>query len=178
MIRGEKVYLAALNPENAETALGWFGDEEVREWLLTGHIPLTLSSEHAFYARMEASDTDYVFEIHLLEDDRYIGNCGINGVKLPERTGEVGILIGAKDCWNRGYGRDALLTLMRFGFETLGMHRLQIKAIAENERAIHLYASLGFTQVGREREAQFLHGRFIDEIEWDLLENEWRALQE
>jgi RimJ/RimL family protein N-acetyltransferase len=175
MIRGERIYLSALDTANAEIALGWFGDPEVREWLLTGHIPMTLANEHAFYARMEASDSDYVFEIHLAENDRYIGNCGINGVKLPERNGEIGIVIGAKDCWNQGYGRDALLTLMRFGFETLGLHRLAIKAVADNERSAHLYPALGFTEVGREREAQYLHGRFWDEIVWDMLEDEWRA---
>jgi RimJ/RimL family protein N-acetyltransferase len=176
MIRGERIYLSALDPSNAEIALGWFADPEVREWLLNGHIPMTLASEHAFYARMEASDSDYVFEIHLAENDRYIGNAGINGVKLPERDGEIGILIGEKDCWNQGYGRDALLTLMRFGFETLGMHRLQIQAVEGHERAVHLYPSLGFTETGRRREAQFLHGRFWDDIMWDMLESEWRAL--
>ena len=176
MIRGERLYLSALDPANAEVALGWFADPEVRMWLLNGHVPLTLASEHAFYARMEADDQSYVFEIHLAENDRYIGNCGIHGVKLPERTGEIGILIGEKDCWNQGLGRDALLTLMRFGFQTQGMHRLQIKSVAENERALHLYPSLGFVEVGREREAQYLHGAFRDDVVWDLLEDEWRAL--
>ncbi len=178
MLRGERIYLSALNPSNAEVALRWFNDAEVREWLLSGHIPMTLASEQAFYARMEASDSDHVFEIHLAENDRYIGNCGIHGVKLPERTGEIGILIGEKDCWNQGYGRDALQTIMRFGFDTLGMHRLSIKAVEGNERSCHLYPSLGFTEVGRERECQFLHGRFWDDIVWDILENEWRERQE
>jgi RimJ/RimL family protein N-acetyltransferase len=177
MIRGERIYLAALDPVNLEVSLGWFNDPEVRMWLLTGHIPLTIASEAAFYSRMEASETDHVFEIHLLDSGRYIGNCGIHGVSLPHRTGEIGIVIGETQYQNQGYGRDALLTLLRFGFETLGVHRLCIRAVADNERAVHLYGSIGFTEIGRERQAVYLHGRFRDHIVWDMLEEEWRDLR-
>ncbi len=44
MIRGERIYLSALDPANAEIVVKWFNDPEVREWLLNGHIPMTLAS--------------------------------------------------------------------------------------------------------------------------------------
>jgi ribosomal protein S18 acetylase RimI-like enzyme len=47
-------------------------------------------------------------------------------------------------------------------------------ASAENERAVHLYASLGFTEVGREREVAFMRGRFRDHVCFDMLEAEFR----
>lgn len=175
MILGERVCLTALDPANLEASRAWFNDPETRTWLMTGHVPVTAASEAAFYSRMEASEADYVFEVHLLDSGRYIGNVGIHGVSVPHRTGEIGIVIGEKDCQNKGYGRDALRTLIGFGFETLGLHRLSIRTVADNERAVHLYGSLGFIETGREREVVFMHGRFRDHIVWDLLESEWRA---
>lgn len=89
------------------------------------------------------------------------------------RHGEVGIFIGSLTDQNRGYGRDALLTLLRFGFDRLGLHSIAIKANAENERAVHLYSSIGFVETGRERDVVFMRGRFRDHTCFDMLESEF-----
>ncbi len=119
--------------------------------------------------------TAYRFEIHTLDDDRFIGICGLDTVNHIHRSGEVGILIGSLPDQNHGYGRDAIVTLLRFGFDTLGLHRIGIKANAGNERAAHLYASLGFTEVGRERDICYMRGAFHDHVCFDMLEDEFRA---
>ncbi len=178
MIRGTDIYLTRLDPVHAETARAWFNDPAVNEWLLSGQLPISIEGERAFYAASEAAwnaGTDYRFEIHVAEDERFIGICGIDMVSPLHRRGEIGISIGSLPDQNRGYGRDTIITLLRFGFDALGLHSISIRANTDNERATHLYASIGFTEVGREREAVFMRGRFRDHMCFDMLEDEFHT---
>lgn len=176
MIAGKSVVLTALDPSNAETVRAWINDPQVNRYMLTGHIPLTPGEELAFYQAVEASASSFVFEIHAQEDMRLIGHVGLDGVDLRHRHGEVGIMIGDRAAQGRGFGRDAIVTVLRFAFDTLGLHRVGIKAREDNERAVHLYASIGFREVGRERECDFAQGRFHDVIEFDMLDREFAEL--
>jgi RimJ/RimL family protein N-acetyltransferase len=159
MLRGDTVYLTALDPANAETARAWINDPDVNKWLLEGHIPISKAGELDWYARMDASPADHVLEIHVAEDGRCIGHVGLNDVDVRHGHGEISIVIGEKAEQNKGFGRDAIRTMLRFGFETLRLHRIEIRAAAGNDRALHLYRSIGFK-----------------DAVLDILENEWRAL--
>jgi RimJ/RimL family protein N-acetyltransferase len=174
VIRGERVILTALDPVNAPLMQGWINDPDVNRYMLVGHVPLTLAQEQAYYSRIENSDNAYGFEVHVAEDMRLIGHVGLEGVDLRHRHGEIGIVIGDQGSQGRGYGRDALVTMMRFGFDTLGLHRIGIKARTDNERGLHLYRSIGFKDAGVERDLDFAEGRFFDVVGMDMLEDEFR----
>jgi RimJ/RimL family protein N-acetyltransferase len=178
MLRGERVYLTPLDPANAEIARGWINDPEINRYLLTGQVPVTIDQEAAFYRRAEtqwAAGCGYIFEIHIAGDGRYIGNCGLEKVDVRHRSAEIGILIGELGEQDKGHGRDALMTLTRFGFDTLGLNRIEIRSQADNERAMHLYEKLGFKPTGLLREATYTYGKFVDEAIFDMLASEWRA---
>jgi len=176
MIRGTVVYLTRFDKANAETLRGWLNDPAVNEWLISSQLPYSSEQEAAFFDLTErewSAGTAYRFEIHVAEDDRLIGIVGLDSVSLLHRRGEVGIFIGSVPDQNRGYGRDAIVTLLRFGFDRLGLHSIAIKANAENMRAVHLYSSIGFVETGRERECAFMRGRFRDHICYDMLASEF-----
>ncbi len=179
MLRGDKIYLTNLDPANAETARGWINDPEINRYLLTGQVPVSAAAEAAFYGRAVtdwAAGKSYMFEIHAADDGRYIGNCGLHNVGMRHRSAEVGIFIGDTTEQNHGYGRDAIVTVTRFGFDTLGLNRIEIRSQADNERSMHLYEKLGFKPMGRLREATFTFGHFVDEAIFDMLASEWREL--
>jgi len=181
MLIGDKVYLTTLDHANAETARGWINDPEVNRFLLTGQIPVSEVAEAEFYAGAEkrfAERSGFMFEIHVKDGDHYIGNCGLDGVDLVHRHAEVGIVIGDVSRQNSGYGRDAIRTLLRFGFDTLGLHRIEIRYATDNERAGHLYRSIGFTEVGVLRQHTFSHGVWEDEGVLDMLADEWALLRD
>lgn len=84
-----------------------------------------------------------------------------------------GIVIGEKEYWNRGYGSDALRTLLRFAFEELNLHRVFLHVFDFNERAIRCYEKVGFRHEGRLRQARFTEGRYVDELVMAVLREEW-----
>jgi len=174
MIKGERIYLTELDRGNAETIRGWLNDPEVHEYLVVGHIPVTREAEEYYYDREAASTDRYTFEIHLIEDGRYIGNVGIKDVNLVNRRAELGLVIGSKEDWGQGYGAEAIVTCLHFAFDTLGLHSVRLRAHQDHGRGLGLYRRVGFVEVGREREAVFQHGRFADYVVLDILDREFR----
>jgi RimJ/RimL family protein N-acetyltransferase len=170
------VVLTALDRRNAEKVLGWINDPDVNRYMLTGHVPLTLGEEMGFYDRSESSSEIYNFEVHVADDMRLIGHAGLIGVDLRHRHGEVGVMIGELASQNQGYGRDAICTVLRFAFDTLGLNAVTITAREDNERGLHLYRSIGFKDAGKTRETDFAEGRFFDLVILDMLVGEYRAL--
>jgi diamine N-acetyltransferase len=174
MIRGEKVYLTELDWANAETIRGWLNDPEIHEFLLVGHTPITPEEERRFYETQAASPDRRAFEIHATEDGRYLGNIGLHDIHPIHRRAELGVVIGRKEDWGKGFGADAIATCLRYAFDTLGLHTVKIRARADHSRALELYRRVGFVEVGREREAVFQRGRFTDYVVLDMLDSEFR----
>jgi diamine N-acetyltransferase len=175
MIKGDKIYLAELDRANAETIRAWLNDPEVHRYLLVGRVPLTKEEEERFYDSQSVSSDAYNFEIHVAADGRYIGNVGLKDVSLVHRHGEIGLVIGSKEDWGKGYGADAIVTCLRFAFFTLGLHAVRICTEERHERALELYRRLGFVETGREREWIFREGRFVDHVLFSMLDSEYRA---
>lgn len=173
MIRGEKVYLAPIRMERAETYRAWINDPEINMWLASGHIPLTANQEKEHLERIDRSDTDEVLEVHAAGTDELIGLTGLHRIDMVTRDAVMGITI-AKQHQGRGYGRDTVATLLRFAFDHLGLHRVELACFSGNERALALYRSLDFNEIGRRRHSVYLRGEFYDSIMFDMLEDEFR----
>lgn len=78
---------------------------------------------------------------------------------------------------NRGYGREALNWAVDYAFRWCRLHRLAIGCLAYNERAAHLYGSMGFVLDGRLRSCFFMNGQWHDLIEFSMLETDWKRLR-
>ncbi len=175
MIKGEKIYLTELDFGNSETIRGWLNDPEVYKYLMVGHTPISKEDERRYYeANSAGSPTVRNFEIHLVKDARYIGNIGIKDIHPTHRRAEMGLVIGSKQDWGKGYGFDAVVTCLRYAFDTRGLHTVKIRAHSAHTRALELYRRVGFVEVGRERETVFREGRFDDFVVFDIIDREFR----
>jgi RimJ/RimL family protein N-acetyltransferase len=174
MIEGKLVYLSAVDKENAETFRRWVNDPDTNRWLATGHVPLTADDERRRLEEIDTSDTDYLLEIHVKEDDRLIGIVGLHRLNVVHRRGEMGLTIGEPDERGKGYGRDAVETGLRFAFDTLGLHGVGLYCVTAHEAGMALYRGAGFREIGVIPEAMFMHGRFWDVALFYLLEDGFR----
>src|SRR5215217_4673914 len=73
-------------------------------------------------------------------------------IDLAARHCELGITIGDKECWGRGYGREAVKLLLDYVFRVRNLRRVWLEVNAANERAIRAYIACGFVEEGRMRE--------------------------
>jgi RimJ/RimL family protein N-acetyltransferase len=94
-------------------------------------------------------------------------------VRPENRNARLGIMIGDKSYWSQGYGTDAMLTLLRFGFEEMNLNRIDLTVDAENARAIRCYQKCGFVGEGRLREARYQRGKYGDQLVMSVLRDEF-----
>ena len=70
-------------------------------------------------------------------------------------------------------GTEAARLVLGYAFDTLGLHRISVRVLARNRRAIRSYEKCGFRTEGRERETVFLKGQWEDDIMMGLLDREF-----
>ena len=91
------------------------------------------------------------------------------------RNSELGIVIGDRAYWARGYGRDAIKLMLHYGFHYVGLHRIELFPQEKNVRAIRCYLACGFIEEGRARKALWLQGEYVDVVQMSILREEWEA---
>jgi RimJ/RimL family protein N-acetyltransferase len=174
---GEKIYLRPIDvPDDSETIAAWLNDPDVTR-TLRRYLPHTPSGVEEYVRKFAGSDTDIPLAIVAKEGDRFVGLCSIHGVSHRHRNGSLGLTVGEKSGWGKGYGKEAMELLIRLGFHTLNLHRLSLQVYSFNERAIRLYEKLGFRHEGRLRQDFFLDGVYHDTLNMGLLRDEWLAGQ-
>jgi RimJ/RimL family protein N-acetyltransferase len=176
MIEGKLVRLRAVEPTDAANACKWINDREVTRYLMARY-PYSLASEQEWAANA-AKPNDYTEVRFAIEtkDGLHIGLCGLHRGRPEERTADLGIMIGDKEYQERGFGTDTMLTIVRFGFEQMNLHRVCLGVFEFNQRAQAVYRKVGFVEEGRDRHGYFQDGRYWDVIRMSILEDEWRAL--
>jgi RimJ/RimL family protein N-acetyltransferase len=167
---GKKCYLSPINVNDAEKFTEWLNDMEILVNLQLYNGVISSEHEKAFLSNLSK---DHNYSIIDLEKDELIGNCGFMDIDNLNQTAEVGIFIGNKNYWNKGYGTEALTLLLDYGFKALNLHNIQLRVYGYNKHAKRCYEKAGFKQIGIRREALHRNLEKHDIIYMDILSNEF-----
>lgn len=177
MIFGERIRLRPIERDDLPRYLHWFQDPEVREGLSL-ILPFNLDQETQWYERVIAGNpNEFIFAADAEHADGWIhiGSVGLHRVDWRNRSTELGIVIGDKAYWSRGYGSDMVRTVTRFAFDTLNLHRVWLRVFDYNKRAIRAYEKAGFTHEGRFRQDLYKFGHYHDTLIMSVLRPEFEA---
>lgn len=178
MIIGSRVRLRAIEKEDLPRFTSWLNDPEVRQGLQIT-IPLSNPQEERWYQSIlerPLEEQPLVIEVNQQGEWMMIGNISLFKLDWQERSAEVGIFIGAKAFWSRGYGSDAMRLMLRHAFKNLNLHRVYLRVYATNPRAVHSYEKAGFKLEGTMRQAHFQDGKYVDVFLMSVLSSEWSEL--
>lgn len=174
IIRGERVFLRASERSDLPVFVRWLNDADVLRNLAM-RAPLSEAAEAQWYDRMLAAQgtTDYHFVICLRDGGRPIGTIGLHGLDLVNGNAELGIAIGEKAEWGRGYGTDATRAICDFGFGELRLERISLCYYDGNDRGRRTYEKAGFVHEGTLRRAHYAGGDHHDVHIMSILREEW-----
>jgi len=172
---GKKVRLACLTKEDAPVMADWTQDAGFLRLQDTGIAAMETPEEvAAFVDRQNESHDSYAFAIRRISDSVLLGTIGLYDIEWANRTAWVGVGIGERENWGKGYGSEAMDLVIRYAFDELNLHRLQLTVIDYNPRALKMYEKLGFVREGAYREFIERDGMRHDLILYGLLRPEWR----
>lgn len=162
MIAGELVILRALESDDLDRCYRWMNDPTI-VWTLKSRYPIPFHTEAEWLEdAVNPSATERHFAIEKKETRTHIGNASIHGIDWVSRTAEFELFIGDPASWNRGYGTDAIRTLVRFAFDEMNLRKLRISVFDYNERAKHVLMTAGFKQEGKLEREFYRDGKYHD----------------
>ncbi len=191
MIFGERIRFRGIEKEDLATFIKWVNDPEVLRG--TGiYLPLAMADEQDWFETMRKKPMDehsLAIEVSLpgeqtreiVADEgegswKLIGSCSFFNLNHRNRSSEFGIMIGEKSFWNQGYGTEAVRLLCRHGFNTLNLNRIYLRVFETNPGAVRAYEKAGFTHEGRQRQAEFREGKYVDVFVMSILKDEFKII--
>lgn len=173
LLTGEKVCLRPLNREDAEWYYSVLYHEEVRR--LTGTQSYYTKEQIVQYIEDKPNDpSSKLLVIALKESGAPIGDIALQDISSNNRSASIRIAINNEGHQGKGYGREALLLMLDYGFGILNLQRIELEVFSFNERAAHVYSKIGFVREGVRRQSLYYNHQYHDTIVMSMLADEFR----
>lgn len=128
--------------------------------------------ENWYAGQKRREDVEYSWIMEL--DGRCIGCAGLHHLSDEDNSGTYRIGIFDPACHSMGIGTEVTRLVLQFGFETLHLHRIDLKVLDYNHRAIRCYEKCGFQREGVLRESACIEGKYYSDLVMSILEDEYR----
>jgi RimJ/RimL family protein N-acetyltransferase len=165
------VRLRPIRTADADRCYTWLTDPDVTRYLGLLQPPATVDAERAWIARVIADKAQQRVFVIQDEHGRSIGTCGLRGIDQEAGCALLGIMIGEKHAWDRGYGTAATQALVEFAFSVLGLREVHLSCHHDNRRGLRCYQKVGFSVAGAVHEPRVYGG---SEVHMVLKRERWR----
>ncbi len=140
----------------------WYNDTELNK--LAGWSDSKATADKLRYNMSRSFGYDPMNLMIDNEEGTPIGTIQLYDFNEQDKSCKLGIRIGDSNYWGKGYGEDAVNTLLQYAFMKIDIYRVTLKVYEYNERAVKCYLKCGFQYEGRTRKSAFIDGKFYDEI--------------
>jgi len=172
--RGDRVVLRSKRVADAEADYAWRKDPELASYDASKPISTAFEDYLALYEDDLAHPTPFRRSFAVEDSEgRHIGNVMVYNIDVLKGEAEVGVTIGERLYWSRGFGTDTLKALVGYVFTETTLTRLYLKTLDWNLRAQRCFQRAGFVQYDTSRRS---NGTFIlmelRRSDWEVREND------
>ena len=179
ILKGRLVRLSAMDLDEFSKAFSrWSRDSEFRRLINSGASIAVSSDGVKRWLEKELDEqsvNSHWFSIRKLDDDVLLGDIDLYVYNWPARDAFVGLGIGEREFWGKGYGTDLMRTILRYAFDEVNLNRVTLTVFEYNPRAIRAYEKAGFRHEGRIRQALNKEGKRWDMLFMGILREEWMS---
>ncbi|AOZ92362.1 GNAT family N-acetyltransferase [Paenibacillus crassostreae] len=178
-LEGERIRLRRMRSTDAFSLFECWSRKEVREH---SGIPELDSIEDAaemiqFLNRLSLTEDGLRWGIVNKETDQWMGSCGYNFWQLEGAyRGEIGCEL-SNQYWGYGYMHESIDLLLHYGFEVMGLHRIEALVDPQNERANRLFTAQKFQMEGYLRGYRHTAEGFHDVHIYSILNRDWTQME-
>lgn len=170
-LKGNTVYLRALEPEDLEFVYAIENDEDIWEVSST-QTPYSkfLIKQYLENAHQDISEAKQLrLAICKNNDDKAIGLIDLFEYDTRNYRAGIGIVIQNETDRKQGFGKEALELLIKYAFAKLNLHQLFANIGTNNENSLQLFATFGFQQIGIKKDWNLINGIYEDEAIFQLI---------
>ena len=163
-IQGKKVLLRAIEETDLEVLHKWANDPEIWHQLGGWHFPGSLNYTKSWFETLKSDKLNQRLAIETPELG-LIGTANLLDIDWKNRNAFHGMMLGDKDIRGKGYGIDAVMSIMQYAFDELNLERLDGSIIEYNTISYSFYCGkLGWKEEGKRRNYYFRKGRYWDQV--------------
>lgn len=176
LLRGKKLQLTALAPDDLPTLASWYQDSEfLRLFDSRPAAPKTQTELGHWLEEMQKGKDSFAFGIRLLSSEKLLGYVELDGIDWQHGVCGLAIGIGEQAERGQGYGFEAVCLALQFAFHELNLHRVQVTVFSYNQPSQALFSKVGFRHEGVFREFLQRDGQRHDMNLYGILRHEWQA---
>jgi len=175
---GEKVKLRAVELSDLSAIMKHWNSYETRV-SLGKYVPSSSKEREDWIKKVNeqaSKGESFTFAIVHKVSEEFLGTVALKRINMINRGASLSVSIYNPENQNKGYGTDATRCIMKFGFDVLNLHRIELHVYEFTTNAVHVYEKLGFKKVGVRREASYIIGKYRNDLVMDILESEFREI--
>ena len=173
LIQGKFVTLRPIEAEDIEKMRIQANDPWFESMVVGWNLPRSKKEQEEWYSHYHIS-TDAVRLIIDTKDEKSVGATGLMTIDWKNGVAtSAGMRIFSEDCRGKGIGTDAYMALIRYSFEELRLNRINASALVHNTASIRTMTKAGFVQEGIKRQAVYKNGKFIDQVLFGILKEDY-----
>lgn len=171
-LSSERLSLEPFNEDFlSQNYVSWLNDPEVVRYSEQRHHPHTIGTCRA-YMKSFIGSANLFYAIVLNEKNRHIGNINAY-IDLSNKSADMGIMIGEKDCWGKGYAKEAWLLLISHLFENLHLRKITAGTMSINKPMLSLMKKSGMKPDGKRKKYFLFEGKEVDLVHVTLYRDQW-----
>lgn len=155
----------------------WLNDPEVNRYLETRHAIQTVETCKDFVQKCNQDSSSHLFGIFQKEDNIHIGNAKLGFINNFHGTGQLSLFIGEKSCWGKGLAGEIVHGLTEYGFNQLGLERIEAGVYEENLASLRVFLHVGYNIDGFLRSHVISNNRRTGSFWLGILKNELPHLE-
>lgn len=177
ILETERLILSSVTlADCSENYLSWLNDTDVNMYLESGFYQHNMQGLVDFVNGYQSNKKAVFLVIRLKENNKHIGNIKIDKINYIHRNCEYGIMMGDKTEWGKGYAKEASIAIINYGFEELGLNKVNLGVIDSNDVAVKLYEKIGFVVEGvlKQNFYERTSNTLKNEIRMAVFNNTWQ----
>jgi RimJ/RimL family protein N-acetyltransferase len=140
-----RVRLRLLEEADLPATLAWRNRDGVRQQFKSS-AELAWEQHVGWFQRYREKPDDFVFIVEEVASGARVGQVAVYGIDKGRGDAEIGRFVVAPEYQGKGWMREAILALVRFAANTIGVRSVYLEVRETNERARRLYRSIGFAE--------------------------------
>ena len=170
MLKSKRINLRPIENRDLKVLNKWKNDYEIFKYLGGGFQPQSINEQEKYISNL--INNSVTSKRFIIDNGEAIGMVGLYDINFINRNCDLGIYIGEKSEQGKGYAKETMDLILDFAFNNLNLKKIKLNVVNANNKAINLYNSLGFKEVGILKEERFINGKFEDVKIMELIKDE------
>jgi len=172
-LQGKDIYLREVRLSDVnEDYYHWMNDPGITRYLESRFFPNDIDSLKEYVNQRHKDRSNVFLAIVLRQGERHIGNIKLGPIDWIHKLADVGVLIGDKGSWGKGYATEAIGLVIQLAFHGLNLHKLTAGYYVDNKGSEKAFSNNGFVVEGIRRRHRFCEGSYMDTVVLGLLRDE------